>query len=76
MSGGRANGLVVSPGIDGGYALRAAGFVPGDVIVSINGQAVTSIDQAREIVSQARGEVSVIVKRGGRNVQLQTSLEL
>jgi general secretion pathway protein C len=76
MSGGRANGLVVSPGIDGGYALRAAGFMPGDVIVSINGQAVTSLDQARAIVTQARGEVSVIVKRGGRDVRLQTSLEL
>ena len=76
MSGGRANGIVVSPGIDGGYALRAAGFMPGDVIVSINGQAVTSLDQAREIVGQARGEVSVTVRRGGREVRLQTSLEL
>lgn len=75
-SGGRANGLTVSPGIDGGYALRAAGFMPGDVIVSINGQAVTSLDQARTIVRQAGGEVSVIVNRGGRAVPLRTSLEL
>ena len=76
MSGGRATGLVVTPGIDGGYAMQAAGFMTGDVIVSINGQAITSLDQARAIVTQARGEVSVVVRRGGRNVRLQTTLEL
>jgi general secretion pathway protein C len=75
-SGGRVNGLAVSPGIDGGYALRAAGLEPGDVIVSINGQPVTSLDQARTIARRARGEVPVIVNRGGRAVALRMNLDL
>jgi general secretion pathway protein C len=75
-SGGRVNGLAVSPGIDGGYALRAAGLEPGDVIVSINGQPVTSLDQARTVARRVRGEVPVIVNRGGRAVALRMSLDL
>ena len=74
MRGGRATGVMVGPGIDGGYALRAAGFAPGDVIVSINGQPVTSVEQARALAAQSRGEVSVIVNRRGRAVPLQVSL--
>jgi len=76
MSGGRVNGISVSAGIDGGYALRAAGLMPGDVIVSINGHRIESLDQARTIVQRAPGEVSVIVDRGGRAVALRTSLDL
>lgn len=76
ISGGQVSGLAVSPGSDGGYALRAAGLMTGDVIVSINGQRVTSLGQARTIVRQARGEVSVIVNRGGRAVPLRMSLDL
>ena len=72
----RGNGLAVSPGRDGGYALRAAGLMPGDIIVSINGQRVTSLDQARAISRQARGEMSVIVNRAGRAVPLRVSLDL
>ena len=75
-SGGQVTGITVGPGIDGGYALRAAGLMPGDVIVSINGQPVTSLDQARTIARRARGEVSVIVNRGGRAVPLRMSLDL
>lgn len=76
VSGGRVNGISVGPGIDGGYALRAAGLMPGDVIVSINGQRIESLDQARTIVRRAQGEVSVIVDRGGRAVPLRMSLDL
>ena len=76
MSGSQIDGLAVSPGNDGGYALRAAGLMPGDVIVSINGQRVTSIDQARTIVRRAPGEVPVIVNRGGRAVPLRVRLDL
>ena len=43
MTNGRVDGIIVSPGgSDGGAAFRSAGFVPGDVIVSVNGQRVTS----------------------------------
>jgi len=76
IAGGQVNGLTVSPGSDGGYALRAAGLMAGDVIVSINGQPVTSLGQARTIVRGAQGQVSVVVNRGGRAVPLQVSLDL
>jgi general secretion pathway protein C len=76
MRGGRVRGITVSPGIDGGYALRAAGLMPGDVIVSINGRAVTSVDDVQTLVRRAGGEASVIVERGGRTVPLQVTLDL
>ena len=73
MSGGQVSGIAVSPGADGGQALRNAGLLPGDVIVSINGQRVTSLDQARS-AAQAGAPVNVIVNRGGRAVPLQVRL--
>ena len=76
MAGGGVNGLRVGPGSDGGYALRAAGLMPGDVILSINGERITSLDQARGIVRRARGEVSLGVERRGRQVPLRASLDL
>ena len=68
-SNGRVTGLVVSPGSDGGRAFAAAGFAPGDVIVAINGQRVSSFEQARAAMSQ-NGEVNVTVDRGGVAVPL------
>ena len=76
MGDGQINGLTVSPGGDGGQAFRAAGFVDGDVIVSMNGQRITSIDQARSIARGAGGSVNVIVNRGGRAVPLRVRLSL
>ena len=73
MTGGQVSGLAVSPGADGGQALRNAGLMPGDVIVSINGQRVTSLDQARS-AAQAGVPVRIIVNRGGRAVPLQVRL--
>ena len=72
----RIDGLTVSPGADGGLAFQAAGFAPGDVIVSINSQRVTSIDQARTLVRGAGGQVNVIVNRGGRAVPMRVRLNL
>ena len=68
IAGGRVNGIIVSPGGDGGQAFRAAGFQPGDVIVSVNGQRVTSLEQARAAIGRRGGEVNVMVDRGGRAV--------
>jgi general secretion pathway protein C len=76
MGRGGVNGLTVSPGSDGGYALQAAGLMPGDVIVSINGERITSLEQARGILRRARGEVPFIVERRGRQVPLRASLDL
>jgi len=74
IAGGGINGIIVSPGGDGGQAFRSAGFVAGDVIVSVNGQRVSSLEQARAAIGQAGGEVNVMVDRGGRAVALRVRL--
>jgi general secretion pathway protein C len=73
LAGGGVNGVVVTPGNDGGRAFSAAGFQPGDVIVAVNGQRVTSLEQARAALA-GRGVVSVMVDRGGRGVPLTVRL--
>jgi general secretion pathway protein C len=73
-SNGRINGIIVSPGSDGGRAFGAAGFAPGDVVVAINGQRVSSIEQVRAAMGQNGGEVNVIVDRGGQAVPLHVRL--
>ncbi len=70
---GRINGVVVSPGADS-QIFRAAGFAPGDVIVAIDGQPVRSVEQARAQVARARGEVTVMVDRGGRAIPMRVRL--
>lgn len=73
LAGGGVNGVIVAPGRDGGRAFSAAGFQPGDVIVSVNGQRVTSLEQARAAMGSG-GTVSVMVERGGRGVPLSVRL--
>lgn len=69
VSDNQITGLAVSPGGDG-QAFRAAGFAAGDVITSVNGQRVTSAEQALALVRQAGGQAAVTVDRGGRQVSL------
>ena len=73
MVGRTVNGVIITPGGDGGRAFSAAGFQAGDVIVAVNGQRVTSLEQARAALA-AGGVVSVMVERGGRGVSLQVRL--
>jgi general secretion pathway protein C len=72
-SNGRVTGILVSPGSDGGRAFGAAGFVAGDVVVAINGQRISSLEQARAAMTGG-GEVNVIVDRGGQAVPLHVRL--
>ena len=53
---------------------RAAGFAPGDVIVAVNGQRISSLEQARALIGQGGGEVTVVVDRGGRAVPMRVRL--
>ena len=73
MAGTGVNGVTVMPGNDGGRAFSAAGFQPGDVIVAVNGQRVTSLEQARAAMGTG-GTASVMVERGGRAVPLTVRL--
>jgi general secretion pathway protein C len=70
---GAVTGIIVGPGTNP-QIFQAAGFAPGDVIVSISGQPVTSLDQARALAVQSGGEVNVMVDRGGRAVPLRVRL--
>jgi len=72
-SNGRVTGIIVSPGSDGGRAFGAAGFVAGDVVVAINGQRVSSLEQARAAMAGG-AEVNVMVDRGGQAVPLHVRL--
>jgi general secretion pathway protein C len=73
VAGGRVNGIIVGPGGDGGNVFRQAGFAPGDVIVAVNGQRVTSMEQARAAIGAGR-EVNVMVDRGGQAVPLRVRM--
>jgi membrane-associated protease RseP (regulator of RpoE activity) len=56
---------------DPGAPAAAAGMKPGDRLVSINGTAVTSWDQATAIIRQNSGNtLAVVVDRGGNDVTL------
>jgi general secretion pathway protein C len=69
MAGGVVNGVTVTPGNDGGRAFAAAGFQAGDVIVAVNGQRISSLEQVRGAMALG-GVISVMVERGGRGVPL------
>ncbi len=70
VANGRVDGVIINPGGDGGRAFRAAGFEAGDVIVSVNGQRVSSMDQARTAMGRS-GQAAIIVDRNGRAVPLR-----
>jgi len=55
------NGSVVNPA-------REAGMLPGDVIVSINGQEVSSAADVTKIVNESEGALDIIVERDGRTL--------
>ena len=73
LTRGSVDGIIVGPGGDGGQAFRAAGFIAGDVIVSVNGQRVGSLEQVRAAAAAGR-EVNVMVDRGGRAVPLRVRM--
>lgn len=73
MMAGRITGVTVAPGTDD-RVFRNAGFAPGDVIVAVNGQRVTSMEQARAALGRSGGEINVMVDRGGRAIPMRVRL--
>lgn len=71
--GGRVTGLVLQPR-DDGTMLQNAGFQPGDIVVAVNGRAVSSVS---DIASQLRpgARLSIEVERGGSKVPVNLILE-
>jgi serine protease Do len=62
---GIASGLVIE---DAGGASANAGVQPGDVLLSINGRPVTSIDQVRAAVGNSTKSVALLIQRGSDKI--------
>jgi general secretion pathway protein C len=71
VAGRGVNGIVLQPR-GAGAAFAAAGFQPGDVVVAINGQPVSSQDAAQRFAQQLApgSNASVEVERGGQRLTL------
>ncbi|OHT20153.1 type II secretion system protein N [Edaphosphingomonas haloaromaticamans] len=72
LRNGAVDGVVLQPK-GGGNAFRAAGFQPGDVLMSVDGQPVSDAGGAARLQSrlQQGGDIPVEVERGGRIVSLR-----
>lgn len=68
---GRTQVQPVIAGVAENSPASAAGFQPGDRVVAINGQAMTSFEDVVRLVSLSEGqELSFRVERGGRELDL------
>lgn len=70
--GNRLTGIVLQPSGADDAALRAAGFEPGDVIISINGERIQEMGQAVRFANNlGTGDGFVQVERNGETVSFR-----
>ncbi len=62
---GIASGLVIE---ESSGAAAIAGVEPGDVLISVNGRAVNSLDQVRDVVAKASKSVALLIQRGSDRI--------
>jgi serine protease Do len=62
---GVASGLVIE---DAAGAAQAAGVQPGDVLLSVNGKAVNSVEQVRDAVGKSSKSVALLIQRGDEKI--------
>ncbi|PYD85428.1 MULTISPECIES: Do family serine endopeptidase [Massilia] len=62
---GIPSGLVIE---DASGAAMMAGIEPGDVLISVNGRQVNSVEQVRDMVSKASKSVALLIQRGGDKI--------
>nr|WP_308621849.1 PDZ domain-containing protein [Massilia sp. Se16.2.3] len=62
---GIASGLVIE---DAAGPAIAAGVQPGDVLLSVNGKPVSSVEQVREMVGKATKSVALLIQRGSDRI--------
>ena len=75
MEGGEVKGVVVQPA-GSGDAFRAAGFAPGDLILSVNGRSIRSAEDARRLAAEVDGGKAVLqVERDGRLLSLRVGAD-
>jgi serine protease Do len=58
-------GLVIE---DAGGPAQAAGVQPGDVLLSVNGKAVNSVEQVRDVVGKSSKSVALLIQRGDEKI--------
>ena len=58
-------GLVIE---DAGGAAARAGIEPGDVLLSVNGRPVSTVDQVRDVVGKATKSVALLIQRGNDRI--------
>jgi serine protease Do len=68
-------------GIAGGLMVEAsqghaadAGIQPGDVVLSVNGAPVQSVDQLRKMVSSHEHQVALLIQRGNTRLFVPVGL--
>lgn len=62
---GVQNGLVVEDAVG---PSANAGVMPGDVLLSVNGTTVSSVEQVRDLVSKAGKSVALLIQRDGNQI--------
>jgi S1-C subfamily serine protease len=71
---GSVNGVVLVSVIHGSPA-AATGFLPGDIITKLNGQAVTDSSQFNELLIQSKGQrVTLTTFRNGKPLERQVTM--
>ncbi|MYM73148.1 Do family serine endopeptidase [Duganella sp. FT134W] len=68
---GIAGGLLIQ---DAGGAAADAGVQPGDVLLSVNGRPVNSVDQVREVVGKSSKSVALLIQRGDDKIFIPVRL--
>ncbi len=68
---GIASGLLIQ---DAGGAAADAGVQPGDVLLSVNGRPVNSVDQVREVVGKSSKSVALLIQRGDDKIFIPVRL--
>jgi serine protease Do len=68
---GLGAGLVIERA---GGAAADAGLQPGDVLLSVNGRPVTSVDQVRDMVAKSSKSVALLIQRGEERIFIPVRL--
>jgi serine protease Do len=62
---GLASGLLIE---NAGGAAAYAGVMPGDVLLSVNGRPVNSIEQVRDVMAKSDKSVALLIQRGDEKI--------
>ena len=73
MDLGNVQGALISQVVDGSAAEKA-GIKAGDIVLSVNGEAITSTEQLRNLITKAEKRVAILVDRGNSRIFIPVDL--